>query len=294
MHTSRTLWTLKRFSALAALLLLMLACSLPLGRTTPPAPTEPPAPPAAPAAPAAPATPTDTAVPPTEAAPVPDISYQGVSFSWEDGVTASARPETLPAAAGADLPPWEQTPEMIQFTLEGYALSGQFHTPAVRIYPIEAYAQMNEYIPEMVANLTAVLNTQPASPEAIPSLPLWNAGQMMQAKVRYLNFQNGRGVAFLTQYGQSFWPINNESLFYMFQGLTNDGRFWVSAVLPVNHPSLPVNGDAVGITDWDAFAEGFTNYVASTEEALAAQDDASFTPSLAALNAMLESIQVSR
>ncbi|MEO8354588.1 MAG: hypothetical protein ABI621_01610 [Chloroflexota bacterium] len=42
--------------------------------------------------------------------------------------------------------------------------------------------------------------------------------------MQVINFQNGRGIRFLTQYAQYPAPINNHELFYHFQGLTNDGK----------------------------------------------------------------------
>jgi hypothetical protein len=112
---------------------------------------------------------------------------------------------------------------------------------------------------------------------------------MMHAKPAILDFQSGKGVRFLTQYAQSFYPINNISMFYTFQGLSSDESWYVSAVLPVNHPMLP-NSDQPPGGDWEAFASNYPVYIQEVQTALDSQDDGSFNPSLVILDEMLRSI----
>ena len=63
------------------------------------------------------------------------------------------------------------------------------------------------------------------------------------AKGKLQPFVSGIGVRFLTEYAQYFVPVNNHDLFYTYQGLTNDGQYWISVILPINHPDLPANAD---------------------------------------------------
>ena len=60
-----------------------------------------------------------------------------------------------------------------------------------------------------------------------------------RAQMRYVGFQSGAGVRYLAQYGQAYAPINNQELFYTFQGLTADGAHCVVAILPVSATFLP-------------------------------------------------------
>ena len=78
----------------------------------------------------------------------------------------------------------------------------------------------------------------PAAP-ADPSMP----GKMFHAQYQVFPFGSGGGIRYLTLYAQYYAPINNHDLFYTYQGLTNDGKYWVSAILPINNPILPDNGD---------------------------------------------------
>jgi hypothetical protein len=80
--------------------------------------------------------------------------------------------------------------------------------------------------------------------------------QTLRARIAYMNFQNGTGVRFLTDFRGDASPITDGSVFYTFQGLTADGRYYVSVRLPVSHPSLPDDPAAVpGVDDYASFAE---------------------------------------
>ena len=46
----------------------------------------------------------------------------------------------------------------------------------------------------------------------LPFLPLFNSKQMMHSQVEYLDFKNGKGVRYLTQYAQGPLAINNAEL----------------------------------------------------------------------------------
>ena len=46
----------------------------------------------------------------------------------------------------------------------------------------------------------------------------------MHSQVQYLDFKNGTGVRYLTQFDQGILPINNYELVYTYQGLTSDGK----------------------------------------------------------------------
>ena len=125
----------------------------------------------------------------------------------------------------------------------------------------------------------------------MPFLPMWPAAQVFASNLEFVDFQNGSGVRFLTMYGQDMTPINNQSLFYTFQGLTDDGRYYVSAILPITHPELP--GDSM-VDDWQSFEQSYQTYMTETLEWLVAQPTTSFNPSLTDLDSMITTILVDR
>jgi hypothetical protein len=76
-----------------------------------------------------------------------------------------------------------------------------------------------------------------------------------------------------------------------YQGLTTDGKYYVAAVLPVNHPSLPADGQVTG-NELAAFTSDFTTYLADVVTALNPEAASSFTPALTQLDAMMSSVEV--
>ena len=74
-----------------------------------------------------------------------------------------------------------------------------------------------------------------------PDIPAKNASPSILSRFQYLDFRSGSGILFLAQYANEMQPnpVNNEELTQVFQGLTKDGRYYVSARLAITHPSLP-------------------------------------------------------
>jgi hypothetical protein len=217
---------------------------------------------------------------------------QGINVSYSvEKIAAEVVRETIP---GLESPAgWESAPEHVQLSLKGYIVPEAFHNPRILVYPVSEFEASSDIAASIIADLRRLLAEKPAKPEMIPFLPMFNAAQMMQAQMNYLDFQTGSGVRFLTQYGQDFFPINNHDMFYTFQGLTDDGQYYVAAILPVSHPGLPANGMEVPGGDRDAFANNYESYVADIEQLLNAEDLSSFTPNLSLLDAMIHSLEVS-
>jgi hypothetical protein len=235
--------------------------------------------------------PTSTPLPaPTEAsAEVRQVAYEGIRFTFDPAIAAQVVGERVPPTKD---PPQLREPGHIAFSLEEYVLAGTFHAPRILVYPVAGYRTANEQVARTIDQLQQLLLDRPTAPDSIPFLPLLPAAQMMRAQVAYLDFQNGTGVRFLTQYDQAYVPINNHELFYTFQGLTDDGQTYVSAILPVAHPSLPTNQKAYEGGDVHVLIRRFDAYIAEIEEQLNAQDASSFAPDLDALDAMIQSLEV--
>jgi hypothetical protein len=244
-----------------------------------------------------------TAEPPVEATAVStDVPTEaaapgGVSMTFDAAVASGWTMEIVPASdpnSGAP-EPW-LLPEHRAFTLTDYALGDTFHAPTVYVFRIADFEGLNSHAVDEIARMQAFLQSQPpinqtgTMPEDnIPFLPVFNAAQVFRAQVRYMPFQNGTGVRFVTQYDQAPIPINNHELFYTYQGITGDGLYYVAAILPISHPSLPADGT---VEDGDAFMATFEAYMQETVTALDTADPASFIPDLNVLDAMMGSLKV--
>ena len=286
---------LSLFLMVSTLILASLACSLPWQT-----PTETPAPPVTeeitePPTEAVTEEVTEAIIEPVYSCPpglVPGVAFT-VEFCYPSAyATGFSQVQIAEVAPDPNLAPWDFNPNMIQIDLNGYPVTNEYHTPTIRIYPVADYIALEPNLQNTISALQALLASQDPNPESIPFLPIFNAAQMMQAQVSYLTFQGGHGVRFITQYGQAFMPINNVSAFYAFSGLTDDGQYFISAMFPVTHPSFAADNMTEPAEGWQAFTDNFETYINNLESALASQPPNAFTPDLAALDAMMESLLV--
>jgi len=279
------------WSSVAAFLLLGIACSFVPGPAEIPSPS-PTAPSAGPTQPAAEATQPPQGTEPVSPTGV-EVTCANVHFWFDPSLASGVTCETIPAVPETgDVSPWEVGPEHIRITFEGYVLPQTFHEARIYVYPVAEYESLQVQAAQLVAELQALLEARPQTfEETIPFLPPFNAAQLFRTQIRYVDFQDGTGVRFLTLYGQAMRVINNDELFYTFQGLTQDGAFYVAVVLPVSHPSLPEDGE-IPPDQLDTFAETFEAYLETSEQSLEAEPPASFTPDLGPLDAMIQSLEV--
>ena len=233
---------------------------------------------------------------PTQESPevTPDVSYEGISFSFNSNITGGVIPTTIQGQnLGEEVMPSETYPTHYTFNFDAYAVSDHFHTPIILVYPVEEYRAISPYAGDVIDNLKQTLINHPGagSMSDLPFLPMWNAAQIFSAKVEYFDFQTGSGLRYLTMFGQALYPVDNQNLFYTYQGITHDGRYYICAVLPVSNVGLPDEGQ---ITDWIAFEENWNTYIADTLAWLEAQDVENFNPPLSSLDAMMESFEINR
>ncbi len=251
------------YGLLAAALLLLTACQFPTraSRSQPGQPTVPPVQPSS----------------EVSADIVLDYAAVAQNVTVE---TVAAQP------ASADGPYWEAAPQYRLVTLQGYPVTSHLLKPQIFIYPVNELAAANPAAGTVANELDTLLQFRQDT-DTLPFLPLFNAAQMMHVQMQYLDFGNGQGVRFLTQFSQGLNAINNYELIYTFQGLTSDGKYYVAAVLPVTHPELPASNEV---------SEGMLNdypaYISNTVLQLGQQNGNSFTPDLSQLDALIRSIEI--
>ncbi len=234
--------------------------------------------------------PQTTPVPNTTPAPLVDVTYSNVRLAYHRSLAQGATPETVPGQSGADMPPWEISPQATRITLNGYLLPETFHEPTIMVYPAAEFAALSDGAKQQIDALRLLLTQRPASVSGVlPFLPLWNAAQVMHTRMAFLNFKNGTGVRYLTQYGQDVSPINGYDMFYTFQGLTGDGKYYVSIVLPVSNPVLP---DKDAAAQSPAFQNNYQGYLQEVKNQLEAQPPSSFVPDLSTLDGLAQSVEI--
>ncbi len=225
---------------------------------------------------------------PTESSGLP-FAMGHVSLSYPPSLAANLVGSHLPANEEGG-PGEPAQPEHDLVTLQGYRIAHHRWSPQIAVYPVDpAYLQLTGN----QAALTTLLATHPADVEqsALPFYPPTNAGILFHARLHYLNFQNGSGVAYLAQLGQAYGAISNYDLLYVFQGITADGAYYVSAFLPLNAPGLVDQADAPPEAD-PRFQGDFDAYAQQVAADLSARPSDSFIPSLDEIEAMLQSLEI--
>ncbi len=234
--------------------------------------------------------------PQEEQPPAPDVNYEGISFSFDPNITANVYPATIPGQnMGEDYMPGDTYPTYYEFSFGGYAIADHFHTPLINVYPVDEYRAISSSASDIIDNLQWTIANRPpgGALSDLPFLPMWPAAQMFSTKVGYFDFQNGSGVRFLTMYGQAIYPVDNQNMIYTYQGLTNDGRYYISAVLPITNVNLPYDG-STEMGDWQTFQDNWDTYINDTVHWLNDQVPANFTPNLSMLDQMMASFKIDR
>jgi hypothetical protein len=262
-----------------------------------------------------------------------DVDYRGVSLQFDQALAREIKAETVPASLSGK--PSDLWPEHVAFSLAGYprphALPDDFQ---IRVFSIKhfreavetgyrEYAQTAIVRPgdswtndfdEEVRVLKALLAAKPAPTtvqnflkrtrkkgdfnKGMPFLPMWEAQQAFISNVKYVNFRNGKGVFFLTQWDIETSQIANDGLEYAFQGITADGKYYVYAEFSVSAPKLP-SGTEPTVIAWNEKnyllprqSKKYQDYVRPVVSQLQALRGDEFKPKLELLEQLISSLNV--
>jgi len=229
----------------------------------------------------------------TAAAPSPTaqasglpVSYDNISFNIPLELNASATASTSTDVEYPYInPSGGPMAEHVVFNLTSYPLQGEAR---VMVFKSSEYAAYGESVQEVV---TALL----AGQDAIQPLPKALA-QGFHAQAKPVLFQNGHGVRYLTEVLTYFAPITNKEIFYYYQGITNDGAYFVAAIFPVNASFLIADGNSPTPPDGIPFNyptdPDFEKYLNQISQKLNDTAPENYSPSLLLLDKIIGSIQV--
>lgn len=125
-------------------------------------------------------------------------------------------------------------------------------------------------------------------------VPWMNAGRQFIARREIREFPWGKALLFVTKYvqGPDYGPLTNDSLTYVAQGITHDGRFAVAGQFDMRHPSLPDMTDE-GISPGRLnLRQGTAEDDQKVERWLDSQSGDSFSPKIRQIYEFLEAIEI--
>jgi hypothetical protein len=143
-------------------------------------------------------------------------------------------------------------------------------------------------------DLNQYVNVTLGTPDAmtLPFLPLIPAAQVMRALPEYIDVAGIDGIRYLVYYSQAPNAVMEGEMFYAFQGITDDGQYYVSLMLPVNTGMLPTEEPTP--VDLDVWVAGYQDYLQNLLGQVTAAGGEGFAPSLATLDVLAQSVTVNR
>ncbi len=263
-------------------------------------------------------------------------SYKGISFEYNTALAREIQAKVV--VQSLDGKPGDVEPRHVALNLIGYQMphpSPFMGAPTVRVFPIDSYRSLivaysqemakstippANYVPDFedqINTLKTLLAKRPSSETIdiiltqgrsdyyrgrLPLLPMYDLCEPFRSHFQYLNFKNGSGVAFITQYTMESTLIVNQALSFNFQGMTADGKYYVTAQFPIAAPFLPndfseelaakegLNYDK-GMFN-DSFRKGYKSYIDRTAARIEALPGDEFRPALPMMVHLLESLQI--
>lgn len=227
-----------------------------------------------------------------------NADFGGVTFSFDNQLAQSAKGETTKAVPVSEGPALGgATPASIRFLFNDSKVADFFdpRLAQVEVYKTDDWTKLDPSTAKTVADLQAMLKDKPAAfAKEIPFVPPANAQQVFHAQTKYLDFQNGSGVGFVTYYAQDVSPVTADRIFYTFQGLTGDGKYYVTVFYPVTTKLLPTDyKTALGGMSDDEWGKQYPQYLDKLVKDLDGLNPAAYTPNLMLIEQMIESISVS-
>lgn len=241
------------------------------------------------------------------------ISYNGITFSYDPALGA-VLPRTFEA-----VPPAEDQmmdtywPAHTSFIFipanEGETLSNPDLYPQLTIYKTDDISSYNnEFYTYQLQTLSGLLEGGGAgdfsSYEVVPSddsnvtlphLPPIPAGQVLRAQAEYLPMTDGNGIRYLTAYAFDVSPVTDDQIIYTYQGAThlfsgNGTSYYVALTYPVKTGVLPT--EIASDFDYNAFSDNYYDEMNATIETINSAAPNAFSPTIASLDALVQSIRI--
>ena len=215
-----------------------------------------------------------------------------LSFYYPASVAEKIRSEKINASGeGAFI----EYPEHKLLSFDDYLLTGTFLSPIIQVFPLDEYLVLSDHAKETIETLKIITaeKTITGNLTELPYLPWPNASQQFYANPEFIESETASGLRYLTQYVQDVGPVTNQGLFYTYQGITADQKYYISAVFPVNHAELPLDWDdyfTSSGTDYESFAENYSGYLDLTVQMLDESCADEFKPSLQLLDEIIKSL----
>jgi hypothetical protein len=225
------------------------------------------------------------------------LDVEKIEFNLSNQIAERIVTESLPELISPITD--EPIPRHVNLILENYSKESQFRAE-VNIYLLEDVFRFEQSRRDA---LQSTINGSESPQNYLDSINLF-AAEDIKIRPQKLDFQNGSGVSYLYYWGVGPGiPVSNDRLVYQFDGMTNDGKYYVNAQLPVNVPFLPNSNDLsnsnfapppLGGIPYPDFNDmnSIIEYANALRTEFTNTPTSSFTPSLEVLDAFINSLLI--
>jgi hypothetical protein len=159
-------------------------------------------------------------------------------------------------------------------------------------------AQWDDNGDNTVSNTLALLSgwmatdttTMPQSGIAV--LPLLPEANDIAVQAAYLESDLLRGVRFIGRFNDYEIPVFNGDLYYVFQGVTRDGQYFISFMHPLTTPAVPDTPETMSTADANLYAQDYDAYLQQKRDDLDALAADAWQPELSRFDALITSLQL--
>lgn len=229
-----------------------------------------------------------------------NVSFNGISFAFDPALASNVNISTFPGDPVDVQQPGGPEVAHTEFLL----YSGQIPPSSwegvgmLRFYRVSSF-EGYEFPSQQLTQLQTLLAERPdlaqfmtaaedQSAITLPFMPVFPASQVIRARAHYIDGAAVAGVAYVTAYRQDASPLVAREFMYTFQGLSNDGQYYVAATFPIVATMFPENLDA-GF-DPEAFVAEIINYFNQSIEQLNSAAPDAFVMPLDVYDALIQTI----
>jgi hypothetical protein len=231
---------------------------------------------------------------------VHSVTFDSIKFSFASEIADNVNIVYYPGDPASQGPGFSDSRHWL-FALHS-ATSSPDNAPdavgSIRVYQIadfKGYSENEKRLQQLQSLLTKrpdlapfIATARNANENTLPFLPVYPAGQVLRARPRYVDTAAVKGISFVTVYQEVAEPLLNHSFTYTFQGISADGKQYISATFRLSTKLFPEKMGA----DFDPefFTSRLGEYMAKSTALVDRAGPEDFKPSLSTLDAVVQSI----
>ena len=142
--------------------------------------------------------------------------------------------------------------------LADYADTTTVISPQITFYKIDDLSKtsldlldISTALSDMMNNINSGYTTLENVYTETPFLPYQVNDRLVTILPKLLTFEGGSGIRYVTTWDEAIFADDSMiNLYYTFQGISDDGQYYISAVFPLKSTSL--NGQLTSNVDWNS------------------------------------------